>query len=74
MSGEVWVYAECRSGRLMDVSIELINGARKIADKIKSSTASIILTDNVGQLADELISYGVDKVYVVEHPLLRLYQ
>jgi electron transfer flavoprotein alpha subunit len=74
MPGEVWVYAECRSGRLMDVSIELIGGGRRIADKIKAQLASIILTDNVGYLANDLISYGVDKVYTVEHPLLKLYQ
>ena len=74
MPGEVWVYAECRGGELMDVCIELIGGARRIADKIKSLVASIILTDSIGSLANELISYGVDRVYVVEHPLLRLYQ
>jgi electron transfer flavoprotein alpha subunit len=74
MPGEVWVYAECRDGRLMDVSIELLGGGRRLADKAKASLASIILTDNVGSLANELISYGADKVYVVEHPLLKTYQ
>lgn len=74
MFGEVWVYAECREGKLLDVSIELLEGGRKLADKIKVPLASLLITDNIGNMASELISYGSDKVYFIEHPLLKLYQ
>ena len=72
--GEVWVFAEQRNGILQDVSIELLNPGRKIADTLNTKLSAILLCSKTGNLADELISYGADKIYVVENKLLEYYQ
>jgi electron transfer flavoprotein alpha subunit len=72
--GEVWVFAEQHDGRLEDTPIELMSKARNLADILGVKLAAAALGDGVGGLAEKLIQYGADKVYVVEHPLLRTYQ
>ena len=72
--GEVWVFAEQHGGVLEDTPLELMSKARKLADTLGVTLATVVLGDRVRTLADELIRYGADKVYVAEHPLLRQYQ
>lgn len=72
--GEVWVFAEQHDGRLEDTPIELMSKARSLADILGVKLAAAALGDGVGELAKKLIQYGADKVYVVEHPLLKVYQ
>lgn len=74
MAGEVWVFIEQRENIIQDVSIELLNPGREIADSLGTSLAGVILGHNIKELSSEVISYGADKVYVVEDELLRLYQ
>lgn len=74
MAGEVWVFAEQRNNVIQDVSVELLNPGRKIADELGVNLCSVLLGHNLGNLPDELIEYGADRVYVVEHPLLAIYQ
>jgi electron transfer flavoprotein alpha subunit len=72
--GEVWVFAEQRNGRLEDTPIELMSKARHLADALSVKLVAVILGGGVRDLAAKLIQHGADKVYVVEHPLLRIYQ
>ncbi len=72
--GEVWVFAEQHDGKLEDTPLELMSKARRLADKLGVKLAATLLGDNVKDLAAKLISYGADKVYLVEHPLLEHYQ
>jgi electron transfer flavoprotein alpha subunit len=72
--GEVWVFAEQHAGRLEDVSLELMSKSRHLADTLKVKLAAVLLGDKVISLADQLVQYGADKVYVAEHPLLKNYQ
>jgi len=72
--GEVWVFAEQHNGQLEDTPIELMSKARKLADALGVKLAAAVLGDGVSELAEKLVHYGADKVYVVEHPLLRAYQ
>jgi len=72
--GEVWVFAEQRNGQLEDTPIELMSKARHLADTLSVKLAVAVLGDNVKNLATKLIYYGADKVYLVEHPLLKHYQ
>jgi len=61
--GEVWVFAEQHNGSLEDTSIELMSKARRLADTLGVKLAAAVLGDG-----------GADKVYLVEHQLLRAYQ
>jgi len=72
--GEVWVFAEQHNGQLEDTPIELLGKARRLADMLGVRLAAILLGDNVKTLSAKLAHYGADKIYLVEHPLLRAYQ
>jgi electron transfer flavoprotein alpha subunit len=71
---EVWVFAEQRNNKLARVVLELLGKAKELADKLNVKTAAILLTDKNNELSKELISYGADKVYLAESPLLKNYQ
>ncbi len=73
-NGEVWVFAEQEDGQLSEVPLELLSKARELAETLSVPVAAVLLGDNVKALADELISYGADRVYVVEDPCLNHYQ
>lgn len=66
----VWVFAEQREGKIMQVAIELLGEGRKLADEIGVDLCAIVLGKNIEGLSKELIAYGADKVYVAEHDLL----
>ncbi|MHC4122371.1 MAG: electron transfer flavoprotein subunit alpha/FixB family protein [Planctomycetota bacterium] len=73
--GEVWVFAEQHNGKLEDTPIELMGKGRHLADTLGVELSSVILGDsNISKLADKLIHYGADKVYLAENPLLEHYQ
>ncbi len=72
--GEVWIFAEQHNGQLEDTSLELMSKARHLADTLGVKLAAAVLGDNVKELGGKLITYGADKVYLVEHPLLEHYQ
>ncbi len=72
--GEVWVFAEQHDGQLEDTPIELMSKGRRLADTLGVKLAAAVLGDGIEALAPNLIHYGADKVYLVEHPLLRSYQ
>ncbi|WP_053955822.1 electron transfer flavoprotein subunit alpha/FixB family protein [Inediibacterium massiliense] len=66
----VWVFAEQREGKIMPVAIELLGEGKKLANEIGTELCAIVLGKGIEGLAQELISYGADKVYVAEHDLL----
>ena len=72
--GEVWVFAEQHNGKLEDTPIELMSKARHLADTLSVKLATVVLGNNVKDLAAKLIYCGADKVYLAEHPLLGAYQ
>jgi len=72
--GEVWVFAEQHNGQLEDTPIELMSKGRRLADTLGVKLAAAVLGNSVKEMATKLIHYGADKVYLVEHPLLRTYQ
>jgi len=71
---EVWIWAEQRNGRLMDVSLQILGKAGELARDIGGSAAAILIGDEVRGLAEELIAHGADKVFTFSDPRLRLYQ
>lgn len=71
---EVWVIAEQRLGKLINVSLELLGKGVELAKKLEVKLAAVLLGDNVQALAEELIYHGADKVYLGENARLRLYQ
>lgn len=70
----VWVFAEQREGILLDAGLELLGEGRKIADKLGQELAAVLLGHNVASLVDELATYGADKVYLADNPILEVYR
>lgn len=71
----VWVFAEQRHGKLMNVALELVGEGYKLSREIGGDTkvCAILIGNNVEHLLDELYAYGADSVYVLEDALLENY-
>jgi len=70
----VWVFIEQNDGRVEGVSLELLGAGRKLADKLQVPLAGFLLGHEIRPLADKIISYGADIVYMVDHPVLMNYR
>lgn len=66
----VWVVAEHHNDEVHSVSLELLGAGRKLADKLQVELAAVLIGDQLQDKAKQLIGYGADKVYLVEHPAL----
>jgi electron transfer flavoprotein alpha subunit len=67
----VWTIAEQHNGKLKDVSFELLARGRKLADKLQTKLASVLIGDGVSETAlEELIHRGADEVYSIQDPRL----
>ncbi len=66
----VWVVAECRGRALAPVSLELLTQARGLADRLDTALTAVLMGYEVGSESQRLISYGADRVLLVEHPEL----
>ena len=67
----VWVYAEWREGVVHKVGHELLSAGRGLADKLGVSLSAVLMGYKLDPcVAEELIAYGADTVYVVDRPEL----
>jgi electron transfer flavoprotein alpha subunit len=67
----IWVFAEWREGVIHKVSHELLSTGRILADKLGVPLAGVLLGHKLSDdVIKELIAYGADTVYVVDHPEL----
>lgn len=68
----IWVYAEQRNGKLMNVALELIGEGHRLSRDISADTkvCALIVGNNVDHLAQECFEYGADAVYFIQDPLL----
>lgn len=71
---DVWVFCEQKKGVVQSVAWELLGEGRKLADRRDHELCGVLLGHEVRGLADEIISRGADKVYVVDAPELATFQ
>lgn len=71
----VWVFAEQRHGKLMNVALELVGEGYKLSREIGGDTkvCAVLAGNQVEHLIDELYAYGADSVYVLADELLENY-
>ena len=75
MNGEILFSAEVSDGGLHRSALELSALSRRLADELNGLASALLLIGAGGQdLASDLISYGADKVYVVEDDPFQQYQ
>ena len=70
----LWVFAEQRDGRLMNVTLELLGAGRDLADALNVPLSAVLLGSEIGSMTQQLIHSGADQVYLVDHVLLKQYQ
>lgn len=72
---DVWVFAEQRNGKLMNVALELIGEGRRLAKEISDDTkvCALLVGDGIDHLEQECYEYGAEKVIMIQDPLLKNY-
>jgi electron transfer flavoprotein alpha subunit len=63
----VWVVAELREGALRRATCELLGCGAVLARELGQELSALLLGYKVAHLAKELIAYGAQNVYLVEH-------
>ncbi len=64
----ICLYAEHRAGRLASVVPEIVGAARELKKSLDKPISAILLGHNVKPLAVDLLAYGVDEVWMMDHP------
>jgi electron transfer flavoprotein alpha subunit len=72
--GEVMIVAEQILGELQPVTLELLGAGRMLADKLGSPLTTVIMGYNLGDIPQQLVQHGADKVYVADHSELYTYR
>lgn len=69
--GDVWVYAEQEGGEINPASFELLSKAADLAGSLGEKVGAVVVGKDIKRLAEELIAYGAEKVYIAENDLLK---
>ncbi len=72
-SKSIWVFLEHEEQRLEQVTLELLNKSREIADQLGWQVGGLLIGNGVEELIPRTFSYGVDQIWIADHPLLDLF-
>jgi len=70
----VWVFIEQTEGEAARVSWELLGKGRELAGKLGVELCAVVMGDQVEHLCREAFSYGADKAYLIDQPVLHHYR
>jgi electron transfer flavoprotein alpha subunit len=74
MSSGVLVFGEILEGKLASVTTEILGCGRKLAADLGQEISAVLVGSGVNSFAQQAVSFGADKVYVIDDPLLADYQ
>jgi len=69
----VLVCGEIAEGKLAPITLELLGVGRQLANELGEDLSTLLMGTKTGDLGQEAIAYGADKVYVAEDSLLDTY-
>jgi electron transfer flavoprotein alpha subunit len=69
----IWVYAEHKDGKVKKVTFEILNEAKKLAEKKGEPLCAILIGSRVEELAAVVGAHGAAKIYCVEAESLGAY-
>lgn len=69
----ILVYADASDGDIHPVTFELIGKAKELAATINHLVYSLLIGSNLNDKANELLQYGVDKVFVYDDEKLKYF-
>jgi electron transfer flavoprotein alpha subunit len=70
----VFVYCEIEDGQVAEVSQELLTKGRTLANELKCKLEAIAIGHELDGIAEQVIPYGVDKLYIADDKRLYPYQ
>jgi len=70
----VAVYCETKEDKILPIAAEGLGIGKKLADTLGQKLSAVIVGGNISSLAQQIISCGADKVYIVDDPQLKEYQ
>ena len=68
---DVLVLVETKGGLLDKKTLELIRGGSGLAKDLGTGTSAVVVGYETSLLAESVAAYGLNKVYRLEHPLLK---
>ncbi len=69
----VWVFVEQRDGKIMPITLELLNIGKNLADKLGVKLSLLLLEDGEKNV-EELRRYPLDRIYLIQDSLLNYYR
>jgi len=71
---QVLVYLEMEQGSLHSLAAEVIGAGNQVAQCLKGKLAAVLMSSNIdSDTIRNVLNYGVERAYVIEHPLLGTY-
>jgi len=70
----IWVFLEVKDGKIAPVCLELLGAGRQMADKRGVPLAGLLIGYGVAPLAESVIPYGADVVYLYDEEIFRDYR
>ena len=68
---DIWVVAELGAdGQASPLSLEILGGARMMADGLGCYVHAVVMGAGLGEVAPQLIAAGADRVHVADDPAL----
>ena len=70
----VMIFTEVIEGKLAPIARELLGAGRKLANDLTEELSALVVGSGMANIAAEAITFGADKVYVADAPLLKDYR
>ena len=70
----VWVFAQSDGAAVHHVALELVGEGRTLANELDTELCCMVLGDKIDRITDELYGYDIDRIYIVESPVLSRYR
>jgi len=71
---DVLILGEVKEGSLDMKTFELLGAGKKLAGDLGAGLSVVLLGDTLSTAAEQAVSYGPDRIYKLEHPLLKGFQ
>lgn len=71
---ELLLLVEAKEGLLDKTTLELIRVGSELAKDLGIDAAAVVVGNEISPLAESVASYGLKKIYKLEHPLLKGFQ
>ncbi len=71
---DILILVESKAGAVEKMTLELIRGAGGLAKDLGTGVSAVVVGVDTASLAEAVAGYGLNKVYRLEHPLLKDFQ